>query len=559
MTDTLANPLIVQSDRSILLETDGPLFEDARDTVASFAELVKSPEHIHTYRITPLSLWNAAAAGMTADQIVDGLVNFSKYEVPDNIVIEIREYISRYGRLKLYKLEDGELVIESDDELLIRELTNNESVKPFVTGVENGNRMLIKAGDRGNIKSVLIKLGFPVEDLAGYVIGAPLKFDLRETALSGAPFGLRKYQRESVDAFYMRGSNHGGSGVVVLPCGAGKTCVGIGAIHALQTHCLVLTTNTVALRQWKSELLDKTTLTADEIGEYSGESKEIRPVTLATYQVLTYRKAKDSPFIHFDLFDKGNWGLIVYDEVHLLPAPVFRATASLQARRRLGLTATLVREDGREEDVFSLIGPKKYDVPWKVLEKQGWIAQAICHEIRVPLSEAERYQYAISDKRKKFRIASTNPVKEEICSRLIEKHADDNVLVIGQYLDQLRSLADRFKAPLITGRTNTKERERLYNAFRTGEEKLLVVSKVANFAIDLPDANVAIQVSGTFGSRQEEAQRLGRILRPKSDGTIAHFYSMVSRDTCDQDFSVKRQLFLTEQGYRYDIMMAEDV
>ena len=559
MKDSLANPLIVQSDRSILLETDGPLFEDARDAVASLAELVKSPEHIHTYRITPLSLWNAAAAGMTADQVISNLVTYSKYEVPDNILVEIRDYISRYGRLKLYKLEDGQLVIDSDDDLLITELVNNESIKPFVTSVKNGKRILIKSGDRGNIKSALIKLGFPVEDLAGYVVGAPLKFSLREVALSGNPFGLRKYQRESVDAFYMRGSNHGGSGVIVLPCGAGKTCVGIGTIHALQTQCLVLTTNTIALRQWKSELLDKTTLTEDQIGEYSGDLKEIRPVTLATYQVLTYRKTKDSPFIHFDLFDKGNWGLIVYDEVHLLPAPVFRATASLQARRRLGLTATLVREDGREEDVFSLIGPKKYDVPWKVLEKQGWIAQAVCHEIRVPLPESERYRYAISDKRKKFRIASTNPMKEEICSRLLEKHADDNVLVIGQYLDQLRSLADRFKAPLITGRTNTKERERLYNAFRKGEEKLLIVSKVANFAIDLPDANVAIQVSGTFGSRQEEAQRLGRILRPKSDGTIAHFYSMVSRDTCDQDFSVKRQLFLTEQGYRYDIMQAEEV
>lgn len=559
MTDTRDNPLIVQSDRSILLETDGPLFEDARDAVASFAELVKSPEHIHTYRITPLSLWNAAAAGMTADLIIRNLGAFSKYDIPDNIIVEIREYIARYGRLKLYKLENGELVIESDDRLLITELLNNSSVKPYVTGVKNGTQMMLKPGDRGNIKSALIKLGFPVEDLAGYVQGAPLKFAFRETTLSGSPFGLRKYQRESVDAFYMRGSNHGGSGVVVLPCGAGKTCVGMGAIHALQTQTLVLTTNTIALRQWKSELLDKTTLTADQIGEYSGDSKEIRPITLATYQVLTYRKTKDSPFVHFDLFDKGNWGLIVYDEVHLLPAPVFRATASLQARRRLGLTATLVREDGREEDVFSLIGPKKYDVPWKVLEKQGWIAQAICHEIRVPLDAAERYRYAISDKRAKFRIASTNPRKDDISSRLVERHREDNVLVIGQYLDQLKILADRFNAPLITGRTGTKERERLYKAFRDGEEKLLVVSKVANFAVDLPDANVAIQVSGTFGSRQEEAQRLGRILRPKSDQSVAHFYSIVSRDTCDQDFSVKRQLFLTEQGYRYDIIQAEDV
>ncbi len=554
-----SNPVIVQSDRSILLETDGPLFDDARDAIASFAELVKSPEHIHTYRISPLSLWNAAAAGMGSELIIGNLAKFSRYDLPENIVSEIREYVSRYGRLKLYKLEDGQLIIESPDSMLITELLNNNQVKPYVTGQLGPNKMAIAPGDRGNIKSVLIKIGFPVEDLAGYVSGAPLPFALRETALCGKPFGLRKYQREAVAAFWAGGANHGGSGAVVLPCGAGKTCVGIGAIHAMQTQALVLTTNTIALRQWKSELLDKTTLNEDQIGEYSGDSKEIRPITLATYQVLTYRKAKDSPFVHFDLFDKGNWGLIVYDEVHLLPAPVFRATASLQARRRIGLTATLVREDAREDDVFSLIGPKKYDVPWKVLEKQGWIAHAECHEIRVPLSAEERYRYAISDKRMKFRIASTNPNKQDVCAQLIEKHREDNVLIIGQYLDQLEDIADKFKAPIITGRTGTRERERLYQAFRDGEEKLLIVSKVANFAIDLPDANIAIQVSGTFGSRQEEAQRLGRILRPKTDEAIAHFYSMVSRDTCDQDYSVKRQLFLTEQGYRYTILTSDQL
>lgn len=557
MTDD--KPAIVQSDRSILLETDGPNFEDARDCIAAFAELVKSPEHIHTYRITPLSLWNAAAVGMSAIEIIDGLGVFSKYEIPQNIIHEIEDHVGRYGRLKLYKLEDGTLALESDDKMLIKELLNNKTVQPYVTGANNGTKILVKPGDRGNVKSALIKIGFPVEDLAGYVTGAPLKFALRKKALSEKPFGLRKYQTESIDAFHMHGSNHGGSGVVVLPCGAGKTVVGIGCMHALQTQTLVLTTNTVALRQWKNELLDKTDLTEDQIGEYSGDSKEIRPVTIATYQVLTYRKAKDSPFVHFSLFDEGNWGLIVYDEVHLLPAPVFRATASLQARRRVGLTATLVREDAREEDVFSLIGPKKYDVPWKVLEKQGWIAQAICHEIRIPLVKEDRYEYAIADKRSKFRIASTNLEKDTMCEKLIAKHKNDNVLVIGQYLDQLQTLSKRFDAAIITGRTGTKERERLYSAFRTGEVKLLIVSKVANFAIDLPDANVAIQVSGTFGSRQEEAQRLGRILRPKSDASIAHFYSLVSRDTCDQDYSVKRQLFLTEQGYRYEILNADDV
>lgn len=547
-------PVIVQSDRSILLETDGPAFDDARDCLACFAELVKSPEHIHTYRITPLSLWNAAASGLTAAEILEGLARYSRYDIPQNILAEVEDNVSRYGRLRLYKSADGPLVLESDEPMLIMELLNQKTVKPLVTGSPDGKRIFVKPEERGNLKCALVKLGFPVEDLAGYVAGAPLEVTLREKALCGRAFGLRQYQKESVDAFYAGGSNRGGSGVVVLPCGAGKTIVAIGAVAAAQTETLVLTTNTVALRQWKNELLDKTTLNEDQIGEYSGDLKEIKPITIATYQVLTYRKVKDGPFIHFGLFEQGNWGLIIYDEVHLLPAPVFRATASLQARRRLGLTATLVREDGREDDVFSLIGPKKYDVPWKVLEKQGWIAQALCTEVRVRLPDDERYRYAVSDKRTKFRIASTNPVKRHICDLLVARHAEDNVLIIGQYLDQLKVLAKHFKAPLITGRTPTRERERLYQDFRVGKIKLLIVSKVANFAIDLPDANVAVQVSGTFGSRQEEAQRLGRILRPKADGRLARFYSVVSRDTCDQDYSVKRQLFLTEQGYRYEII-----
>ncbi len=552
-------PLIIQSDRSILLETGGPNFEDARDSIAPFAELLKSPEHIHTYRISPLSLWNAAAAGMTAAEIIDQLERFSKYEIPQNVLVDIRESVARYGRLKLFRNEKHELVLYSEDSLLITQILNQKTLQPYITGTPDGHHVAVQDVDRGNIKCALIKLGFPVEDLAGYVEGAPLPLELRETTVGGRAFGLRKYQLEAVDAFHAGGSNRGGSGVIVLPCGAGKTVVAIGAIARLQTQTLVLTTNTVALRQWKNELLDKTTLTEEQIGEYSGESKEIRPVTMATYQVLTYRKAKDSPFVHFNLFDEGNWGLIVYDEVHLLPAPVFRATASLQARKRLGLTATLVREDAREDDVFSLIGPKKYDVPWKVLEQQGWIAQAICSEIRVPLPDDERYRYAVADKRNKFRIASTNPVKEHTCEMLVARHEGDNVLIIGQYLDQLKRLAKRFKAPIITGQTPNGKREELYAAFRAGKEKLLIVSKVANFAIDLPDANVAIQVSGTFGSRQEEAQRLGRILRPKTLNTVARFYSLVSRDTCDQDYSVKRQLFLTEQGYRYEILNSEEL
>lgn len=560
MSNTTDKPAIVQSDRSILLETDGPAFEDARDCLAGFAELVKSPEHIHTYRLTPLSLWNAAAAGLNAAEILEDLENFSKYEIPQNIRAEIEEQISRYGRLKLYREEDDQLVISSEEPLLIMELLNQKTIQPYVEGSPDGRRIFVKPANRGNVKCALIKLGFPVEDLAGYAVGAPLEVGLLEECLSGKPFGLRKYQQESIDAFWAKGANTGGSGVVVLPCGAGKTVVAIGAIATVKTHTLILTTNTIALRQWKNEILDKTTLTEDDLGEYSGETKNIRPVTLATYQVLTWRKSKDSPFEHFGIFDKGQWGLIIYDEVHLLPAPVFRATASLQARRRLGLTATLVREDAREDDVFSLIGPKKYDVPWKVLEKQGWIAQALCTEVRVRLPEDERYRYAIADKRGKFRVASTNPSKARICEMLVNKHKDDNVLVIGQYLDQLKMFAKHFDAPIITGRTPNGMREKLYDAFRKGEIKLLIVSKVANFAIDLPDANVAIQISGTFGSRQEEAQRLGRILRPKSDGeTIARFYSLVSRDSSDQDFSVKRQLFLTEQGYRYEIVNEEDL
>ncbi len=547
-------PIIVQSDRSILLETENPAFEDARDALASFAELVKSPEHIHTYRITPLSLWNAAAAGITAETILQGLERYSKYEVPQNILTEIKENISRYGRLKLYKQANGPLVLESEDALLIAELLNQKSLQPFITGSPDMKRIFVKPDERGNLKCALIKIGFPVEDLAGYVDGAPLEMHLRPKTLSGHDFELRRYQKESVDAFYAGGTNRGGSGAIVLPCGAGKTIVAIGVMNMLQTQTLVLTTNTVALRQWKDELLDKSTLTEDQIGEYSGDIKEIKPVTIATYQVLTYRKVKDGPFVHFSLFDEGQWGLIIYDEVHLLPAPVFRATASLQARRRLGLTATLVREDAREDDVFSLIGPKKYDVPWKVLEKQGWIAQALCTEIRVRMPEEERYRYAISDKRTKFRIASTNPSKIHLCEMLIDRHKEDNVLVIGQFLSK------HFKAPIITGRTATRERQRLYSDFKTGKIKLLIVSKVANFAIDLPDANVAIQVSGTFGSRQEEAQRLGRILRPKKDSNlVARFYSLVSRETCDQDYSVKRQLFLTEQGYRYEILVEEQL
>lgn len=559
MPKKFEKPIIVQSDRSILLEVDNPLYEEARDALSAFAELVKSPEHYHTYRITPISLWNSASAGYTASQVIDLLKKYSRYEIPENIIIEITETIRRYGRLKLYKSPQSELILESEDPLLLTELLYSKGLGTFGLVKIDARRLLVKSEFRGALKCALVKMGFPVEDLAGYVEGAPLHFDLRTKLPNGKPFILRRYQQDAVDAFYAGGSARGGSGVIVLPCGAGKTIVGIGVMHKLQTHTLVLTTNTVALRQWKQELLEKTTLKEDQIGEYSGEIKEIKPVTLATYQILTHRKTKDSPFSHFRLFEDGAWGLIIYDEVHLLPAPVFKITADLQAKRRLGLTATLVREDGREDEVFSLIGPKKCDIPWKVLEKQGWIAEAICTEVRIPMMEEDKYKYIVASRSAKFQIASMNPIKVSVCKQIVEAHRGDNILIIGQYLDQLKVFQKFFGAPIITGQTSVKKREELYGKFKKGEIKLLIVSKVANFAIDLPDANVAIQVSGTFGSRQEEAQRLGRILRPKSSGKQAHFYSIVTRDTIEQDYALKRQLFLTEQGYQYRVIFIDQL
>jgi DNA excision repair protein ERCC-3 len=549
------NPVIVQSDRSILLETNSPDFESARDALASFAELIKSPEHYHTYRISPLSLWNAASAGLDADGIIQKLETYSKYDIPQNILQDVRDYVARYGRLKMIKEESGDLILVSDDEFLITEITHNRMVQQLIEEQLDKRRVQVKHGMRGRVKQALIKIGYPVEDLAGYIEGDPLDLQVREVTLEERPFALREYQRDAVEVFYAQGSSHGGSGVLVLPCGAGKTIIGIGVMEKIRQHTLILATNITALRQWRDELKDKTILTDKDIGEYSGEVKDIRPVTITTYQILTYRKKKDEEFVHMELFNLQNWGLIVYDEVHLLPAPVFRAVADIQGKRRLGLTATLVREDGKEDDVFSLIGPKKYDVPWKVLEKQGWIAKALCTEIRIPLPEEKRLEYAVADAKAKFRIASENPAKFTVVQKLIERHHEDNILIIGQYINQLQLLADQFDAPIITGKTSNKDRERIYGDFKNGVLKRLIVSKVANFAIDLPDANVAIQVSGTFGSRQEEAQRLGRILRPKSEGNFAHFYSLVTKDTKDQEFAANRQLFLTEQGYRYKIII----
>ena len=547
------NPLIIQSDRTVLLEVDNPLYESARDELARFAELEKSPEHIHTYRITSLSLWNAAASGLRTAEILETLERYTKYDVPQNIIVEIGDYVSRYGRVKLIKAPDEGLLLHADDAALITEIIHSKSVKSMLGQQIDSQTIRVLSHLRGHLKQALIKIGFPVEDLAGYVSGTALDIMPRSITQSGVPFDLRDYQREAVTVFYAGGGAQGGSGVIALPCGAGKTIVGLGAMFETKCHALILSTTTIAVRQWIDELLDKTTISREEVGEYTGDRKEIRPITVTTYQILTYRRSKSEDFIHLGLFSEMDWGLIIYDEVHLLPAPVFRMTAEIQARRRLGLTATLVREDGREDDVFSLIGPKRYDVPWKQLEAQGWIATAECTEIRVELPEFLKMPYAVASARKKFRIASENPRKFQIVHQLIERHRSDQVLVIGQYIDQLKEIAAHLNAPLIMGQTTNIERGKLYDKFRRGEVKLLVVSKVANFAIDLPDANVAIQISGTFGSRQEEAQRLGRILRPKDNGSIAYFYSIVTRDSRDQEFAMNRQLFLTEQGYSYTI------
>ena len=540
----------------MLLEVDNSEFEVCREIISRFAELEKSQEYLHTYRISPLSLWNAASSKMTSDEIVEGMQKYARYDVPKNVINEIREQISRYGKVKLVKEETGDLVIVSNEKGFLQEIGAHRAVQPFIESV-NPEKILVKKEYRGHIKQALIKIGFPVEDLAGYDEGNKYAFNLRPTSISGIKFGMRDYQRASVEAFHSGGRNDGGSGVVVLPCGAGKTIVGMGVMQIVGAETLILVTNTLSIRQWKNEILDKTDIPESDIGEYSGEVKDIKPITIATYNILTHRKKKGGDFTHFHLFSAKNWGLIVYDEVHLLPAPVFRMTSELQSKRRLGLTATLVREDGLEEDVFSLIGPKKYDVPWKELEAKSWIAEAKCVEIRIPMEEDLRLKYSVADDREKFRLASENPEKMRGIRAIIKKHANSHLLVIGQYINQLEEISKAFDIPLITGKTPLGERQELYQAFRTGEIRQLVVSKVANFSIDLPDANIAIQVSGTFGSRQEEAQRLGRILRPKSKDNTAVFYSLISRDTNEERFGQNRQLFLTEQGYEYQIYILD--
>ncbi|MFF7586658.1 DNA repair helicase XPB [Kitasatospora purpeofusca] len=540
-------PLIVQSDKTLLLEIDHPRAAECRRAIAPFAELERAPEHVHTYRVTPLGLWNARAAGHDAEQVVDALVTYSRYPVPHALLVDVADTMARYGRLRLTKHPTHGLVLSTTDRPVLEEVLRSKKIVPLVGERVDPDTVVVHPSERGQIKQVLLKLGWPAEDFAGYVDGEAHPIELAEDGWS-----LRPYQAQAVEGFW-----HGGSGVVVLPCGAGKTLVGAAAMAHAKSTTLILVTNTVSARQWKHELVKRTSLTEDEIGEYSGTRKEIRPVTIATYQVMTTKRK--GVYAHLELFDARNWGLVVYDEVHLLPAPVFKFTADLQARRRLGLTATLVREDGREGDVFSLIGPKRFDAPWKEIEAQGYIAPADCCEVRVTLTDSERLAYATAEPEERYRFCATTATKRRVVEALVKKHEKDQTLIIGQYIDQLDELGEVLDAPVIKGETSNAQREKLFEAFRNKEIGVLVVSKVANFSIDLPEATVAIQVSGTFGSRQEEAQRLGRVLRPKADGHSAHFYSVVARDTVDQDFAAHRQRFLAEQGYAYRIIDADDV
>lgn len=540
-------PVIVQSDRSVLLEVAHPQASDARHDLAVFAELERAPEHIHTYRITKLGLWNARAAGHSAEEMLGTLEKYSKYAIPATVSMDIHETVHRYGRLTIERDDQGVLLLSSTDPAVLIEVTKSKKISDLLTGQRDPQTYEIAAWARGQLKQELLKLGWPAEDNAGYTPGAP-----HEIELVTKDWQLRHYQEKAVDNFLS-----GGSGVVVLPCGAGKTLVGAAAMAKTKTNTLILVTNTVSARQWRDELIKRTSLPPEDIGEYSGSSKEIKPVTIATYQILTAKRKGE--FAHLALLNALDWGLVIYDEVHLLPAPVFKLTAELQARRRLGLTATLVREDGRESDVFSLIGPKRFDAPWKEIEQEGFISPAECKEIRIDLEPEERLTYAAASDAERYRMAASSPRKIEVTKKLIAQHKGEHILVIGQYLDQLNELGEALGVPEITGQTPVDERERLFQDFREGKEPVLVVSKVANFSVDLPEASVAIQVSGAFGSRQEEAQRLGRLLRPKKSGRTATFYTLVARDTVDQDYALNRQRFLAEQGYAYEIMDAHSL
>lgn len=567
------NPLIVQGDRSLLLDVHAPLAEECRNALIPFAELEKSPEHLHTYKLSPLSLWNAASAGFTAENAIEVLQKFARYDVPQSIVMWIKEISSRFGKIKLIAGPDIEVPVKEDsaekiiehflylvaDSLPVyKEIAANRTVKKLLTETLEGDKeapehsFLLKLTDRGTIKQILLQAGWPVDDKVALSDGEPLDVSLRETTCQGKPLNIREYQKNSAKALIGDKGPGTGFGTIVLPCGAGKTIVGMTIMDMLKTSTLIITTNISAVHQWIDELLDKTNLTADQIAEYSGENKEIKQVTVATYQVLTWRPDKEGPYPHFSIFHERPWGLIIYDEVHMLPAPVFRVVAELQAVRRVGLTATLVREDGCEGYVFSLVGPKRYDVPWKELERDHWIASAECIEVRVDLPVSQEIDYAVATAREKHKIASMNPDKIPIVKEIIEKCPNDKILVIGQYLDQLDEITKMLGCPIITGKTPNTERDKIYADFRQGKIRVLVVSKVANFAIDLPDASLAIQVSGTFGSRQEEAQRLGRILRPKEQKS--RFFTLITRNTVEEEFGSNRQKFLAEQGYEYKIV-----
>ena len=583
-------PIIIQGDLTIFLDTAHELFEKCRDDISKFSELLKSPEYMHTYRITKISLWNAAALGFSADKIIDALSRYSRYPIPENVIYEINFNVSRYGKLSFLKIEEclkndetagndikfeiepsvRNLLLElqakeaslfsdlfllnSKDKYIIMEIAGNSEFSEYICKRLDEFNVLIFSKFRGELKRALLKIGYPVCDLAGYDEGSSLEIAIKSGAAGGKNFKLRDYQIAAVSEFYRKGQSDGGSGVIVLPCGAGKTCVGIGVMEKARCETLILTTNTVAVRQWINELLDKTELSADMVGEYTGDKKQIRQVTVSTYQTIMWHRGNDDHYPHFVVLTGRDWGMIIYDEVHLLPAPIFRVTAQIQAKRRLGLTATLVREDNMEGDVFSLIGPKKYELPWKNLEQKGYIAKANCYEIRVKMPDSVKYDYAVAKQSQKYRISAMNPDKIDVIKKIISMYKNEPVMIIAQYLDQLALLARVFNAPAITGSVKNKDREILYNQFKLGQIPVLLVSKVANFAIDLPDASCAIQISGTFGSRQEEAQRLGRVLRPKKDGREAHFYSIVSYDSIELEYSHHRQLFLTEQGYKYIIL-----
>jgi len=551
------NALVVQSDCSVLLDLHSPRAAKAREAIAPFAELVKSPEHVHTYRLTPLSIWNARAAGLAADEMVAALHEHSRYPVPENVDQTVLDLAGRFGRVVI-TCENGLLRCTCGDAVIAELLSRDRKAGKYLADRIDDTSFRVDPGYRGVLKQALVSAGYPAEDLAGYLSGDALNVSLRDRTISGTPFSVREYQRQAAESFYASGSARGGSGVIVLPCGAGKTIIGLAAMEMVGQTTLVLTTSLTSVTQWRREICDKTSLLPDEIAEYTGEQKSTGLVTLTTYQILTWRSDRESHFPHLELFRTRPWGLIIYDEVHLLPAPVFRATADLQARRRLGLTATLVREDNREGDVFALIGPKRFDVPWRDLERQNWIASATCVEERIPMTQERRMEYALANRRAQFRIAAENPAKMDRLRQLLEQHEEGRVLIIGEYIAQVEAIAKEIGAPLVTGKTPQAGREQIYDRFRRGELRCIVLSKVGNFAIDLPDADVLIQVSGMFGSRQEEAQRLGRILRPKADGRAAHFFTLVSRDTREEEFAHHRKLFLTERGYSYQVVIADE-